>query len=55
MANHPAAKVWREGNWFVAQSLEVDFASQGRTEDEALNNLSEALALYFEKPNAGDA
>jgi predicted RNase H-like HicB family nuclease len=34
----------------VAQCLEVDVASQGATEDEALANLREALELYFEPP-----
>jgi len=47
-----AATVWREGNWFVAQCLEVDIASQGETEDEALSNLREALELHFEPPCA---
>ncbi len=42
--------IWREGKWFVAQCLEVDVASQGRTEEEALSNLREALELFFEKP-----
>ena len=44
------ASVWREGDWFVAQCLEVDVASQGESEDEALANLREALHLYFEPP-----
>ncbi|MCX7969548.1 MAG: type II toxin-antitoxin system HicB family antitoxin [Armatimonadetes bacterium] len=44
------AVVWREGKWFVAQCLEVDVASQGRTEKEAIDNLREALELYFEEP-----
>lgn len=43
-----AASVWREGNWFVVQCLEVDVASQGETEDEALANLKEALEFYLE-------
>jgi predicted RNase H-like HicB family nuclease len=47
-----AASVWREGTWFVAQCLEVDIASQGETEEEALTNLKEALELYFEPPQA---
>jgi predicted RNase H-like HicB family nuclease len=46
------ATVWQEGNWFVAQCLEVDIASQGRTEAEALENLREALELHFEPPQA---
>jgi predicted RNase H-like HicB family nuclease len=32
--------------------LEVDVASQGETEEEALANLKEALELYFEPPQA---
>lgn len=44
------AVVWREGKWFIAQCLEVDVASQGRTKEEALANLREALELYFEEP-----
>jgi predicted RNase H-like HicB family nuclease len=46
------ATVWQEGDWFVAQCLEVDVASQGTTEDEALANLHEALELHFEEPQA---
>jgi predicted RNase H-like HicB family nuclease len=46
------ASVWREGDWFVAQCLEVDVASQGKTEEEALANLPEALELHFEEPQA---
>ena len=44
------ARITWEGDWFVAQCLEVDIASQGRTEEEALDNLKEALSLYFEAP-----
>lgn len=44
------AAVWQEEDLFVAQCLEVDVASQGKTEAEALDNLSEALELYFESP-----
>jgi hypothetical protein len=47
------ASVSREGDWFVAQCLEVDVASQGPTEEQALANLEEALALHFEPPRAG--
>jgi len=46
------ASVGREGKWYVAQCLEVDIASQGRTEKRALKNLSEALALHFTPPVA---
>ena len=47
-----SASIVREGEWYVAQCLEVDIASQGETEAEALDNLREALELYFEEPQA---
>ena len=47
-----AATVWREGSWYVSQCLEVDVASQGESEEEALANLKEALELHFEPPQA---
>ena len=47
-----AATVWREGMWYVSQCLDLDIASQGETEEEALANLKEALELHFEPPQA---
>ena len=44
------ASVCKEGNWYVAQALEVDVASQGESVDDALDNLREALELHFEPP-----
>jgi len=44
------ASLTSEGRLFVAQCLEVDVASQGATEDEALTNLREALELYLAEP-----
>ncbi len=44
------ASIWREDDWFIAQCLEVDVASQGESEEEALVNLGEALELHFEPP-----
>jgi predicted RNase H-like HicB family nuclease len=49
------ASVWQEGKWFVAQCVEIDVASQGRSEQEALDNLREALELHFEPPIATTA
>ncbi len=46
------ASVWREGDWYIAQCLELDIASQGETKEEALSNLKEALEFYFEAPQA---
>ena len=39
----------REEDWYVAQCLEVDVASQGHTIDEALANLAEAVGLYLDE------
>ena len=47
-----SASVWQEGDWWVAQCLDVDVAGQGPTEDEALANLREAVELHFEEPKA---
>lgn len=44
------ASIWQEDDWFIAQCLEVDIASQGESEEAALDNLTEALELYFESP-----
>ena len=40
--------VWKEGKYFVAQCLNVDVSSFGKTKAEALTNLEEALGLYCE-------
>jgi predicted RNase H-like HicB family nuclease len=50
-----SAVVQREGDVFVAQCLDVDVASQGASEEEALANLQEALELYVQSPQASDA
>ncbi len=49
------ASVSREGRWYVAQCLEVDVASQGRSESAALRNLADALTLHFGSPVATQA
>lgn len=40
--------VWKEGDYYVAQCLNVDVSSFGITKDEALANLKEVLKLYYE-------
>jgi predicted RNase H-like HicB family nuclease len=50
MTRRFTAHLGREGDLWVAQCLEVDVASQGETEEEALANLKEALELFFEPP-----
>lgn len=44
-----ASVVWKEGKHYVAQCLNVDISSFGESREEALANLDEALALYFEE------
>ena len=42
------AIIWKEEKLYVAKLLEVEIASQGKTKDEAIKNLREALDLYLE-------
>ena len=56
-----AALTWKEGDVYVADCPAVRIASQGDTEAEALENLKEAIELYFEDvpgvelPECGEA
>ncbi|RJQ32036.1 type II toxin-antitoxin system HicB family antitoxin [Candidatus Parcubacteria bacterium] len=43
--------LWKEGKYYVAQCLNVDVSSFGKTKTEAIKNLREALDLYFEDGN----
>ncbi len=45
--------VWKEGKYFVAQCLNVDVSSFGKTYEEALKNLQEAVELYLEDAPRG--
>ena len=38
----------KEEEWFVATCLENNISSQGKTLDEATENLKEAISLYYE-------
>ncbi len=40
--------VQKEDNWYVSKCLENSVASQGKTIEEALSNLREAIELYYE-------
>ena len=44
--------VQKEENWYVAKCIDNSIASQGKSIEEALNNLKEAIELYYqdEKP-----
>jgi predicted RNase H-like HicB family nuclease len=41
-------KIEQEEDWVVAICLENNIASQGKTIDEAIINLKEAITLYYE-------
>ena len=40
--------VWKEGDYYISQCLDVDVSSFGKTKKEALAMLQDALELYFE-------
>ncbi|HIE41306.1 MAG TPA: type II toxin-antitoxin system HicB family antitoxin [Candidatus Aenigmarchaeota archaeon] len=40
--------IYPEGNWFVSEVPIFNIASQGKTIEEALENIKEAIELYFE-------
>jgi len=43
-----SATIHREEDWYVSWCPELDVASQGKTVEEALANLREAVELYLE-------
>lgn len=38
----------KEDNWYIAQCLELDVVSQGKSIKEAKANIKEAIVLYLE-------
>jgi predicted RNase H-like HicB family nuclease len=49
MSRTLTAAIHQEEDWYVAQCLEIDVASQGQTIDEAVSNLREAVGLYLQE------
>ncbi len=45
--------VWQEGKHFVSQCLNVDVSSFGKTHEESVKNLREAVDLYLEDAPRG--
>jgi predicted RNase H-like HicB family nuclease len=43
--------VYKENKYYVSQCLNVDVSSFGSTFQEAIDNLNEALTLYFDEPH----
>jgi predicted RNase H-like HicB family nuclease len=52
MKHRFTAVISQEDEWYVAQCLELDVASQGESQETALNNLREALELHFDEPRS---
>ena len=48
MSKNFTIAIQKENEWFIAKCLENSVASQGKTMDEAIDNLREAIALYYE-------
>lgn len=40
--------IQKEEEWYVAKCIENNVASQGKTVEESLRNLKEAIELYYE-------
>lgn len=40
--------VQKEENWYVAKCIDNNIASQGKTIEESIQNLKEAIELYYE-------
>lgn len=40
--------IWREGDWYVSECKDLEVASQGKTVQEAQDNLEEAIQLFLE-------
>lgn len=43
--------IQKEEIWYVAKCLDNNVASQGKTIEEAMSNLKEALELYLQDDN----
>ena len=43
--------VYKEGEYYVSQCLNVDVSSFGKTIDEAISALKESVFLFFEDEN----
>lgn len=49
-----SAIIEQEGKWYVGICPELDVASQGKTLEEALTNLREAVQLFLESADPSE-
>ncbi len=50
LANFPAV-VTKEGKWFIARCPAMDLVTQGKTENEAIENLTDLIDEYLSDPD----
>ena len=48
MSSKCAVIIQKEEDWYVATDISSGVASQGKTIDESITNLKEAVSLYYE-------
>ena len=48
MQNIIKAEIYFDGEYYCAKTLDIDVFTQGKTYDEAIKNLREAVALHIE-------
>lgn len=48
MQNIIKAEIYYEGGYYCAKTMDIDVFTQGKTYDEAIQNLREAVALHIE-------
>lgn len=39
-------RLWRDGEWWIAENVETGVTTQGPSREEALENLDDAVALH---------
>ena len=44
-------ETWAKGSWYIAKCPELDFVSQGKSPEEAKQNLLEVVEIQFEEMN----
>ena len=50
MGQEFTASVWREGQWYIAQALEIDIASQGESVETALRQPARGSWNFTSRP-----
>lgn len=41
--------IWKEGKWYIIKEAMTGVTSQGKTIEEAIKNIKEAVGLYLEE------